>query len=953
MISNTTRELINSALLNLELENPTQAIIDRATNYLKEAILQIKREKEESQEYKVWLFNGVLDDDYIEDSYVNCKNGKVEGSIYYRCSNYIEIPEDVKELHIILPVCGSVGYHVGAFYDANKTYLYGVSRTDIGVKYAFNGKEDLTISLEGNEKYFIVGSESGKSLCSAYYITTDKTKTEKTFIHESNSVYNVNTVEELKTIEAKTGDTITTKGYYTTRDGGEAVYDIVSYEEFNYLLPKDIQLRQVSQSLIKTPVDEYGNHTLNNGLVAKLRLTGETTPEQWGAKGDGVSNDCQAFVHMFAQVKTGKIVFRENATYSLGMIYEEDTINSFKDNPYKGYMCGNLLGGQFYGKPIMANIKNVEFVGNNAKIELLNDQFGSQGMGLLNFAGRVEGLKIHDLRFDGKGRNLTSPTGNKNSNHTLFYAPSTFTSSSTLIKEIHPLYLEKENNFDSGCFLNVEINNCYFYDAGAMYRTAGDWGGDFMLVINPATMDNVNIHHNRFEAWGRWVFAVDLGGNGECMTNIKFNDNVCIGGNACKYSEENYNIIKDSEGNGEYILPTPDKFINNSSAEDNWRWRGLGFIDYEAKKCWKNMELQRNLIVGSAGWAINGNSRVSEDFLIKDNIWIHQGGGYPYLIEFYSGFAKNWVIDNNIIPTGGAKIGLTSENITVRNNKGNVGFRMFGMHGDIIFENNKRLPNDGMNYHKILSLEGTRRPDYLPDNIEQKVKLTFRNNDFGLTGGRNYNVPYMEFDIQGNKIDWIEIQNFYHPKLGANDFSNYINGTIIMYGFQDLSPEELNNNTLYPFGFYYEEGDIVCNSLKNSKIAPRGTFFSDYILTPEQKAIAVGDWKSYQSLLGREINGVRYNDYKIVCTRSGIIPQCGCWGFVNQMTGFEDLVNSNYKLGNDAYVYYKDNLYRAVGATGTIDIENPPTHTQGVVTCGEVKLEFIDKIGMAKLIGIE
>ena len=71
------------------------------------------------------------------------------------------------------------------------------------------------------------------------------------------------------------------------------------------------------------------------------------------------------------------------------------------------------------------------------------------------------------------------------------------------------------------------------------------------------------------------------------------------------------------------------------------------------------------------------------------------------------------------------------------------------------------------------------------------------------------------------------------------------------------------------------------------------------------------------------------------------------------MTGFEDLVNSNYKLGNDAYVYYKDNLYRAVGATGTIDIENPPTHTQGIATCGEVELEFVDKIAMAKLIGIE
>ena len=469
MISNTVRGLINLALSNLELGNPTQEAINKATNYLKEAVLQIRREKEEveeeTQEYKIWLFNGVLDNNYIEDSYVNCKNGKIESHNLYRCSDYIEIPEDIEELHLFLPICGSVGPNSGAFYDENKTYLYGVCRTDFGVKYAFNGQEDLTISLEGNEKYLIVGSESNKSLCSVYYISTDKAKSEKKFIHESNKTYTIDTIQSINSMDVKTGDTVITKGYYTVGDGGEAIYDIVSYDEFIYILPKDVQLQGKLSSLVKTPVDEFGNHTLNNGLVAKLRLTGETTPEQWGAKGDGISNDCQAFTHMFAQVKTGKIVFRENATYSLGMIYKEDTIASFKDNPYKAYMAENLLGEQSYGKPIMANIKNVEFVGNNAKIELLNDQFGSTGMGLLNFAGRVEGLKIHDLRFDGKGRYLFARTGNKNTNHTLFYAPSTFTSGSSVIKNVHPLYLEKEDKFDSGYFKNVEINNCYFYDA--------------------------------------------------------------------------------------------------------------------------------------------------------------------------------------------------------------------------------------------------------------------------------------------------------------------------------------------------------------------------------------------------------------------------------------------------------------------------------------------------------
>ena len=44
MISNKTRELINLAINNLELNNPTQEDINKANNYLKEAIKQIKNE---------------------------------------------------------------------------------------------------------------------------------------------------------------------------------------------------------------------------------------------------------------------------------------------------------------------------------------------------------------------------------------------------------------------------------------------------------------------------------------------------------------------------------------------------------------------------------------------------------------------------------------------------------------------------------------------------------------------------------------------------------------------------------------------------------------------------------------------------------------------------------------------------------------------------------------------
>ena len=54
------------------------------------------------------------------------------------------------------------------------------------------------------------------------------------------------------------------------------------------------------------------------------------------------------------------------------------------------------------------------------------------------------------------------------------------------------------------------------------------------------------------------------------------------------------------------------------------------------------------------------------------------------------------------------------------------------------------------------------------------------------------------------------------------------------------------------------------------------------------------------------------------------------------------------------------NLYLCTGTTegvntdqGRVDVNNPPTHTEGTEVCGTVYLKWIGKLGMAKLIGIE
>ena len=110
-------------------------------------------------------------------------------------------------------------------------------------------------------------------------------------------------------------------------------------------------------------------------MVAKLITNNGTTPEQWGAVGDGDTNDVYPFIHMFAQVKTGEINFNGDAVYSLGL-------TEGVDNPYRSYMAGALLGGQLFYKPIMGNVKDLKLNGNGCTITIPDNQWGDSGMGI-------------------------------------------------------------------------------------------------------------------------------------------------------------------------------------------------------------------------------------------------------------------------------------------------------------------------------------------------------------------------------------------------------------------------------------------------------------------------------------------------------------------------------------------------------------------------------------------
>ena len=174
-----------------------------------------------------------------------------------------------------------------------------------------------------------------------------------TFLQLINNEY-VN-VNEMKRAELKIGDIVKTKGYYQQNDSGGATYEIMSYEQWYEELPEDLKaVAYLTDQLgnpvwSKTVVDEYGNHTLNNGLVAKIVNHNITKPEQWGCIGDGVSDNTEQLIQLFAFTKSGYIKFKENATYLMNS--RPENRYGYPNNEYIWLMCGAITAGASQGKP--------------------------------------------------------------------------------------------------------------------------------------------------------------------------------------------------------------------------------------------------------------------------------------------------------------------------------------------------------------------------------------------------------------------------------------------------------------------------------------------------------------------------------------------------------------------------------------------------------------------------
>lgn len=746
----------------------------------------------------------------------------------------------------------------------------------------------------------------------------------------------VNTVADLKVGDFDIGDIVTTRGYYTVGDNGAAHYEIMTYDYwYENVLPKDVRYINYQNKWSPTPIDEYGNHTLKNGKVAAL-VGNSYTPEQWGAKGDGETNDVWPFIHMFAQVKTGEIICRSDATYILGLIYDMEDPSTARDNPYKAYLCGALLGGQYFYKPIMANVKNLVIDGNGCLVTQPAGQWGNSGMGMLNFAQDIENLEIKNFRFDGKGRtmfyNIDETKAPKTSNHTIFYSPGQLYLNGMPDGENHYKYGKEYNKLEPNasfkpCYVkNFNIHHNSFYDAGTMWSKAGDWGGDFILFINPTALDGLYIEDNLFENWGRWVFAIDLGGEGERLYNIKFNRNQCLGANR-----------EEVVGNGD------------------WKWRALGLIDFETKKCFENVEFIGNTVKGSAGWAINGNSKVNRNFVIKDNYWQHLGGGYPYGFELYSGIGSNIVFEGNELVGVGVKPGYFTHDFTFINNYMTSSVRTAGVAGTIRFENNTSEER-GFVRHLWSHVSNNYDDSFITMEKARKdrIKVIFKNNDcFMGAMFNNFAEPekdmakYFDFDLDYDVIMKSEVTAF-NSNL-AIDFqkAKYNSQPLYFNGVKSIGPL-VDKNAIS--AIYFKKGQTAIKSL-NAMATVGGKYFNEDLVENFNTYGTFGyNWNSYIEKHG-------LSNVALECTEDGYLPGACQYGFRNQVTHIKyftepDANGNRVKAQDNAYICTDEDLYFTI-AGGALDIV--PTHKEGtkVYTNSDgttIELIYIGKLGKFKLV---
>ena len=771
----------------------------------------------------------------------------------------------------------------------------------------------------------------------------------------------VNLKADLLTLNVAEGTKVKTKGYYVIGDGGQAVYEIMSYDNWWNQLPIELKLIHLCTNnlgntfLYRNPGDNFGNHILKNGMIARLlpNLDGYVRVEQWGVF-EGRKDNNRALMAVCAyNHQNAKILFGKNKRYELWYTPESShwkNASGISTTGWNGTLFPRGVSEDSFGKmgneyaiclhsrcttkPVIGDAKNLELCGNNCEFYIPDEQFtiGGADFALIEMGGRIDGLKIHGFHLNGNhfGQLWQGKQGAayaRTCNHGISYFSSGINGNNGGVspngKMLDPNGVElpftvnelKNYNGDQSvtCFNNVEIYGNHFESLGTS-QNVSDCGGDAILIINPMQSDNVNIHNNRVTNWGRWCFAVDLGGNGERLHNYTIKQNICI-----------------QDDRNTFAIP----FTN--PRKPTTKFRGLGFIDFEARKCFTNLDVSENYVYGANGWAFNGNGKVSENIKIGRNHIERPSYNwrsiYPYSFTFYSVYAKDLTIKYNIINGGSVGFGKLFYNTVIENNKF-IGTGTIGINNpfkNVLIKNNigegTRNQLFSLNVETLDWVNNENSEFYVPEE-ERATTVIFENNGEGGVCGNIINIdndPYkknISLIFKNNTFKKFNVNclgikdyQFTPDQLYKGDMAWSARGcktgnTVISRGVDNPVPG----------GLYYKEGDLVTSTLSNVT-----RLFSPYYFNT-----------AFPQL--KNDNGSIKKDMDMYCTKEGVFPLNGEFLMCDEDSYFT--ANTNKSVGN--FVYTLDNLYY-VSTAGTLgDVE--PTHTEGIAVNGTCKLLWVSPI---------
>ena len=756
-----------------------------------------------------------------------------------------------------------------------------------------------------------------------------------------------NTVAEMKKRDFKVGDIVTTLGYDNVGDNGNAKYEIMDYETWWANLPNHVKFVNYHYDrigcnavLYRNPVDCYINHILDNGLVASLIKENNTIRVEQGGCIEGRTDNCRALRHIFAYNNTGIIEFGKDKKYELyydlhNQCFEREAEIITNKPAWLGKtgVNGNeyalILGCRVTTKPCLGRVKDLKLVGNNCTIHIPDNEFcmGGSDFAMFESGGIINGLEITGFNFDCNGLNqlgyytettnedgtVTKKFNNmRTCNHTISYFSSGIGEKALSISPVVDKYGIPHEDLCISLlgdteFSNVNIHHNNFYSNGTIVDTS-DGGGDHILIINPTKSENVFIEDNYFENWGRWVFAVDLGGNGERFYNYKFNRNTCI------QNEDNY--IPRSNGDKKY--------------------RGLGFIDFEARKCFTNLEVCDNHVVGANGWAFNGNGKISENIKIERNHIERPSYSwrsiYPYSFTFYYVYAKDLTIKHNIVKGGSVHFGKLLYNTVIEDNNF-IGTGTIGINNpfkNVLIKDNigegTRNQLFSLKVETLAWVNDENSEFYVPEE-ERITTIIFENNGEGGVWG---NIINKDNDSYKKNITLIFKNNTFR-KFNVNCFGikdyqftpdQLVEGVIwSARGCKTSNPVvSLPVDNPVPGGLYYKEGDLVTSTLSNVTRLYNPYYFKEAF--PQLK----------------NDNGSIKKDMDMYCVAEGVFPFNGGFLMCDSDTYFT--VGSKKSVGN--FIYTLDNLYYVTVAGTLGDVE--PTHTEGVAVNGTCELLWVAPI---------